>query len=129
MDAAARTSGGGPGGGAGNRDLDHGCIRGGACPGRRPGVPGSGDGGGQAGAAGSGNRLHRAPAPSRRDAKKKGITGTTHRDPKSREEEMRQVRQEVVQKLKFQNSFDTGPKPGLPKAKDHDKAQLHPPVR
>ena len=36
---------------------------------------------------------------------------------------MRQVRQEVVQKLKFQNSFDTGPKPRLPKAKDHDKAQ------
>jgi hypothetical protein len=33
------------------------------------------------------------------------------------------VRQEVVQKLKFQNSFDTGPKPRLPKAKDHDKAQ------
>jgi hypothetical protein len=29
----------------------------------------------------------------------------------------------VVQKLKFQNSFDTGPKPRLPKAKDHDKAQ------
>ena len=36
---------------------------------------------------------------------------------------MQQVRQEVVQKLKFQNSFDTGPKPRLPKAKDHDKAQ------
>jgi hypothetical protein len=32
------------------------------------------------------------------------------------------VRQEVVQKLKFQNSFDTGIKPRLPKAKDHDKA-------
>ena len=39
---------------------------------------------------------------------------------------MRQVRQEVVQKLKFQNSFDTGPKPRLPKAKDHDKAQSTP---
>ena len=56
-------------------------------------------------------------------AKKKGKTGTTHQDPKSREEEMRQVRQEVVQKLKFQNSFDTGIKPRLPKAKDHEKAQ------
>ena len=29
----------------------------------------------------------------------------------------------MVQKLKFQNSFDTGPKPRLPKAKDHDKSQ------
>jgi hypothetical protein len=38
-------------------------------------------------------------------------------------EELRQVRQEVVQKLKFQNSFDTGPKARLPKAKDHDKSQ------
>ena len=36
---------------------------------------------------------------------------------------MRQVRQEVVPKLKFQNSFDTGPKPRLPKAKEHDKNQ------
>ena len=48
-------------------------------------------------------------------AKKKGKTGATHHDPKSREEELRQVRQEVAQKLKFQNSFDTGPKPRLPK--------------
>ena len=64
-----------------------------------------------------------APLPPPAAAKKKGKTGTTQRDPKSREEELRQVRQEVVQKLKFQNSFDTGPKPRLPKAKDHDKAQ------
>jgi hypothetical protein len=64
-----------------------------------------------------------APLPPPAVAKKKGKTGTTQHDPKSREEEMRQVRQEVVQKLKFQNSFDTGPKPRLPKAKDHDKAQ------
>ena len=56
-------------------------------------------------------------------AKKKGKTGTGHRDPKSREEEMQRVRQEVVPKLKFQNSFDTGPKPRLAKAKDHDKSQ------
>ncbi len=33
------------------------------------------------------------------------------------------VRQEVVQKLKFQNSFDAAPKARLPKAKDHEKAQ------
>jgi hypothetical protein len=64
-----------------------------------------------------------APLPSPAATKKKGKTGITHHDPKSREEELRQVRQEVVQKLKFQNSFDTGPKPRLPKAKDHDKSQ------
>ncbi|MBU4354129.1 MAG: hypothetical protein L6277_14230 [Desulfobacterales bacterium] len=64
-----------------------------------------------------------APLPPPAAAKKKGKTGTTHRDHKAREEELRQVRQEVVRKLKFQNSFDTGPKPRLPKAKDHDKAQ------
>jgi len=64
-----------------------------------------------------------APLPPPAAAKKKGKTGTTHRDPTSREEEMRQVRQEVAPKLKFQNSFDTGPKPRLPKAKDHDKSQ------
>ena len=64
-----------------------------------------------------------APLPPPAAAKKKGKTGTTQRDHKSQEEELRQVRQEVVQKLKFQNSFDTGIKPRLPKAKDHDKAQ------
>jgi hypothetical protein len=64
-----------------------------------------------------------APLPPPAAAKKKGKTETTHRDHKAREEELRQVRQEVVQKLKFQNSFDTGPKAKLPKAKDHDKAQ------
>jgi hypothetical protein len=53
-------------------------------------------------------------------AKKKGKTGA--HDPKSREEELRRVRQEVAQKLKFQNSFDTGPKPRLPKTKEPDKA-------
>ena len=64
-----------------------------------------------------------APLPPPAAAKKKGKTETTHRDHKSREEELRQVRRDVVQKLKFQNSFDTGPKAKLPKAKDHDKAQ------
>jgi hypothetical protein len=56
-------------------------------------------------------------------AKKKGKTGAAHPDPKSGEEELRRERQEIVQKLKFQNSFDTSPKPKLPKAKDHEKAQ------
>jgi hypothetical protein len=56
-------------------------------------------------------------------AKKKAKTGTAHHDHKSREEELGKVRREVVRKLKFQNSFDTGPKPRLPKAKDHDKSQ------
>jgi hypothetical protein len=56
-------------------------------------------------------------------AKKKGKTGTTHHDRKSREEELRRVRQEMVKKLKFQNSFDTPPKPRLSKAKGHDKVQ------
>jgi hypothetical protein len=61
-----------------------------------------------------------APPP----AKKKGKTGTIHKDPKAREEELQRERQAVVSKLKFQNSFDTGPKPRQPKAKDHDKAQV-----
>ncbi len=67
-----------------------------------------------------------APLPPPAAAKKKGKAGATHHDSKSREEEMRQVRQEVAQKLKFQNSFDTGLKPRLPKAKDHEKAPAHP---
>ena len=62
-----------------------------------------------------------APVPHPAAVKKKGKTGTASHDQKSREEELRQVRQEVVRKLKFQNSFDTGPKARLPKA--HDKAQ------
>jgi hypothetical protein len=64
-----------------------------------------------------------APLPPPAAAKKKGKTGTAHHDPKSREEELRQVRQEVAKKLKFQNSFDTGPKARLPKTKEHDKSQ------
>ena len=63
-----------------------------------------------------------APVPHPAAAKKKSKTESTHHDRKSREEELRQVRQEMVRKLKFQNSFDTGPKPRQPKAKDHDKA-------
>ena len=68
-------------------------------------------------------RADAAPPPAAAKKKGKTETGATHRDPKAREEELRQVRQEVVGKLKFQNSFDTGPKAKLPKAKDHDKAQ------
>ncbi|MCK9377820.1 MAG: hypothetical protein M0P73_16965 [Syntrophobacterales bacterium] len=66
------------------------------------------------------------PAATASHKKDKGKTGTSHRDHKSREEEMRKVRQEMVQKLKFQNSFDTGPKPKVPKAKDRDKAKAQP---
>jgi hypothetical protein len=55
--------------------------------------------------------------------KKKGKASTIARDPKAREAELRQVRKEVVQKLKFQNSFDTAPKARLPKAKEADKTQ------
>jgi hypothetical protein len=56
-------------------------------------------------------------------AKKKGKTGAAHHDLKAREEELKQLRQEVVKKLKFQNSFDTAPKARLPKSKEHEKAQ------
>lgn len=59
-------------------------------------------------------------------AKKKGKTGAAQHDPKAREEEMRRVRQEVVKKLKFQNSFDTAAKARLPKSKEHDKAKAQP---
>jgi hypothetical protein len=55
--------------------------------------------------------------------KKKEKTGPTQKDHKTKEEELRRVRQEMVKKLKFQNSFDTAPKARLPKAKEHEKAQ------
>lgn len=48
-----------------------------------------------------------------------------HRDQKAKEEELRKVRQEVAGKLKFQNSFDTGPKVSQkqkPKEKEKQKA-------
>jgi hypothetical protein len=60
-----------------------------------------------------------APLPSPEAAKKKGKTAAVHPNPKTGEEELRRERQELVKKLKFQNSFDTGPKPS--KAKDHGK--------
>jgi hypothetical protein len=55
--------------------------------------------------------------------KKKGKTGTMHRNFKSQEEELQRLRREMVQKLKFQNSFDTAPKPRSSKSKSHEKAQ------
>ncbi len=119
MDAGARTAGGGPAGTPGTATST--TVASAVAPPpaarRRPGA-------GAAEPARPGPVTGSiAPLPPPAAAKKKGKTGTTHHDPKSREEELRQVRQEVVQKLKFQNSFDTGPKPRLPKAKDHDKAQ------
>ncbi len=66
------------------------------------------------------------PAATASHKKDKTKTGTSHHEQKSREEEMRKVRQEMVQKLKFQNSFDTGPKPKVPKAKDQAKAKAQP---
>jgi hypothetical protein len=57
-------------------------------------------------------------------AKNKTKAGTIHKDPKAREEELRKVRQDVVKKLKFQNSFDTAPKSRLPKGKEHEKAKV-----
>jgi hypothetical protein len=65
-----------------------------------------------------------APPVTATTAKKKGKAGATHHDNKSREEELKRVRQEVAQKLKFQNSFDTLPKARLPKPKEHDKVQV-----
>jgi hypothetical protein len=66
-------------------------------------------------------------------AKKKGKTATVNHDPKSKEEELRRVRRDVVRKLKFQNSFDTAPKTAhKPKEKAPAKAaaaKLAPPVR
>ena len=55
---------------------------------------------------------------------KKSKSGSLHKDHKTREEELRRVRREVVPKLKFLNSFDNAPKARLPK--DHEKAQAKP---
>lgn len=54
---------------------------------------------------------------------KKSKGGTTlHRERKAKEEELRKVRQEVASKLKFQNSFDTAPKPAPVAQKPKEKA-------
>jgi hypothetical protein len=47
-------------------------------------------------------------------SKKKSKASASARERKAREEELHRLRQEVAAKLKFQNSFDTAPKP--PKA-------------
>ena len=61
-------------------------------------------------------------------AKKKGKTPTVNRDPRSKEEEMRRVRQEMVRKLKFQNSFDT-PLKTAHKPKDKEKTLAKAPAK
>jgi hypothetical protein len=63
------------------------------------------------------------PAASTVTLKKKGKTRTTHQDFKTQEEELQRLRRELVQKLKFQNSFDTAPQPRSSKSKSHEKAQ------
>jgi hypothetical protein len=63
------------------------------------------------------------PAP---EAKKKTKSG--HRD-KARDEELQRLRQEVAQKLKFQNSFDTAPKPKTAKKEAKGKAAAPTQVR
>jgi len=63
-----------------------------------------------------------APVPGSSD-QKKGKGGSPARDKKAKEEEMKKIRKEVVGKLKFQNSFDTQPKPRLAqKQKPKEKA-------
>jgi hypothetical protein len=54
-------------------------------------------------------------------AKKKSKSGSSSRDHKAREEEMHRLRQEVAGKLKFQNSFDTAPKPSKLSSKQKSK--------
>jgi hypothetical protein len=54
-------------------------------------------------------------------AKKKAKSGSSPRDRKAQEEEMHRLRQEVSKKLKFQNSFDTAPKPPKVAAKQKPK--------
>jgi hypothetical protein len=49
--------------------------------------------------------------------KKRSKRSSIHKDHKTREEELRRVRREVIPKLRFLNSFDNPPKP-----KGHEKA-------
>jgi Skp family chaperone for outer membrane proteins len=63
------------------------------------------------------------PAAATATLKKKGKTGTARRDFKSQEEELQRLRRELVQKLKFQNSFDNTPQPRSSKSRSHEKAQ------
>jgi hypothetical protein len=68
------------------------------------------------------------PAASTVTLKKKGKTRTTHQDFKTQEEELQRLRRELVQKLKFQNSFDSAPQPRSSKSKSHEKAQAKSPA-
>lgn len=63
------------------------------------------------------------PAASAAALKKKGKTGATRHDFKSQEEKLQRLRRELVQKLKFQNSFDTNPQPRSSKSRSHEKTQ------
>ena len=57
------------------------------------------------------------------NAKKKSKSGSSasSRDAKAKEEELHRLRQEVAGKLKFQNSFDTAPKPSKLAGKQKSK--------
>jgi len=66
--------------------------------------------------------LAAAPGGAATPAAKKGKGAATARDQKAREEELRKVRQEVVRKLKFQNSLDGQPKTAKTGAKPKEKA-------
>ena len=74
----------------------------------------------QPGAAPVTGSIAAAPASSP-SAKKKSKSGSSSGDHKAREEEMHKLRQEVAGKLKFQNSFDTAPKPSKLSSKQKSK--------
>lgn len=63
------------------------------------------------------------PAAPAATLKKKGQPRTNYGDFKSQERELRRLRRELVQKLKFQNSFDTAPQPRSSKSKSPKQAQ------
>jgi hypothetical protein len=61
-------------------------------------------------------------APGAAGSAKKGKGSGPGKDQKARDDEMRRVRQEVVRKLKFQNSLDGQPKAAKAAAKPKEKA-------
>ncbi len=70
--------------------------------------------------------LAAVPAPTASPAKK-GKKGASPRDQKSKEEDLRRLRQEMASKLRFQNSFDSTPaKPARTAQKQKDKAAAAP---
>jgi hypothetical protein len=80
----------------------------------KPGLP--------APVTGSLTPLNSAAAPAAA-LKRKGQTGTSPRNFKSQEKELRRLRRELVQKLKFQNSFDHTPQPRSSKSSSHEPVQ------